>query len=322
MKLAFLFAGQGAQKPGMGKDIYDAYPIAKAMYDQSNIPFDLKEVCFTDSQGLLQDTTYVQPCLLTTSVAIASVLREEGIVPDYVCGLSLGEYSALTFAGSITIKDAQQIVWQRGQLMAQALPQNTTGMAAVLNLDAQIIKDICENVDGVVEIANYNCPGQIVISGEKAALEAASQRCIEAGARRVLPLSVSGAFHSSLLKNASQALRTVLQQYDMQAPKIPVAYNVSGKEETLKTGKPQEKEGIIDLLCRQIHSSVYFEQSIRYLLDQGVTHFIEIGPGNTLAGFVRKIDRSAFIASIESTQHINNFLQQWSQTNGKEEIVQ
>ncbi len=292
MKTAFLFAGQGSQYAGMGKDLYEAGAVSKELYHNEALPFDLAEVCFTDAQNLLADTTYAQPALLTTSLAIASVLKA-WIKPDYVCGLSLGEYSALAFAGVLSYQDAQMLVFRRGKLMAEALPANTTGMMAVLQLDASTIAEICAQVTGVCEIANYNCPGQIVISGELEALAQAKELCLARGARRVLPLAVSGAFHSSLLTTASKQLQAVLDDYVLHTPEVPVVFNVSGQVETT---------GIKELLEKQICSPVLFEQSIRYLLDQGVTRFIEIGPGTALSGFVKKIAPDAIIYKADTME--------------------
>ena len=288
MKIGMIFAGQGSQYVGMGKAFYDAFQEAKDVYDQAHIDIDVKKVCFDGPEDVLNETSYAQPCILTTSLAIAKVIEAHGIHPDYVAGLSLGEYSALAYAGAFDIKDAITIVRHRGQIMSEALPAGTTSMAAVLAMDASKIQEVIAPIDGVT-IANYNCPGQIVITGVKEAVETASQKLKEAGAKRVIPLKVSGAFHSPLLEEASHQLKAELEKYDIHQPRIPVVYNVSGKE---------EDGDLIDILTRQIKSSVYFYQSIQYMIAQGVEAFVEIGPGKTLAGFMRRIDKGVKVYNI------------------------
>lgn len=297
MKLAFLFAGQGAQYVGMGKELYETNVIAKQLFDEASLDFDIKQLCFEGPSEQLNNTAYAQSCILLTSYAIAKALQTKGFQPDYVAGLSLGEYSALCFADAFSIHDALQMVRKRGQIMESALPLGTTTMAAVLQCEASTIQKVCEAVTpiGVCEIANYNYPGQIVISGEVLAIQAASELLKEQGARRIIPLNVSGAFHTSLLEEASKQLATELNKYEITSPKIPVIYNISGKE---------EKEAVSQILNKQIKSSVYFSQSIEYLIQQGVDTFIEIGPGKTLAGFVKKIDRNVKVFSIETLQDI------------------
>lgn len=301
MKLGFIFAGQGAQYVGMGKELYAEYEEARKVYDSVNVDFTLKNVCFEGPKDMLDDTAYAQCCILTTSLAIAEVVKAQGITPDYVAGLSLGEYSALCFAGAMNVNDAANIVRARGKLMANALPKGTTSMAAVLNTPEDVILETCKEVAeiGLCQIANYNCPGQIVITGEKAAVEKASELLLEKGARRVVPLNVSGAFHSSLLEDASQELNKVLHQYDLKKPEIPVIYNVSGKE---------EEGDIIDILTRQIKSSVYFTQTLEYMIAQGVEAFVEIGPGNALSSFVRKTSRDIPVYSVDSKESLEKML--------------
>lgn len=301
MKLGFLFAGQGAQYLGMGKELYHAYPEAKKVYDDVSVDFTLKNVCFEGPKEMLDDTAYAQCCILTTSLAIVEVVKAHGITPDYVAGLSLGEYSALCFAGAMSINDAANIVRERGKLMANALPKGTSSMAAVLNTPEDVILETCKEVEniGVCQIANYNCPGQIVITGEKAAVEKASELLLEKGARRVVPLNVSGAFHSSLLEDASKQLNKVLKSYDLKKPEIPVVYNVSGKE---------EDGDLVDILTRQIKSSVYFMQSIEYMIAQGVEAFVEIGPGSALSSFVRKVNKEIPVYSVDSKESLEKML--------------
>ncbi len=276
MKIAFLFAGQGAQSVGMGKDFYDAFDSVKKIYDE--FP-SIRDLCFVDQEGVINQTAYAQKAMLLTSYAIATVLKEKGIEPQYTCGLSLGEYTALTFAETWPLKDAIEIISHRGNLMQNALPLGTTKMAAIIGSSREVIQECLSQVtSGVVEIANYNCPGQIVITGENKAVDDALV-LLKEKARRCLPLNVSGAFHCSLLNEASVELRKVLDQFVPQKPKYTMLYNVSGKEE--------ERE-LNDILQEQICHSVYFEDTIQNLFDKGVDTFIEIGPGKTLSGFVRK----------------------------------
>ena len=281
MKTAILFAGQGAQYVGMGKDFYEEYEECREVYDNANVDFSLQNLCFEGPKEMLDNTAFAQSCILTTSIAISALLKKNGIKADYVAGLSLGEYSALTYAGAINVNDAIQIVRERGKIMANALPAGTSSMYAILMLDEVSILEACEEVKsiGVCEIANYNCPGQIVITGEKAAVDKAKDLCIEKGARRAVPLAVSGAFHSSLLNDAAIKLHDVLSNYDLKKPSIPVYHNISGNI---------EDQPLIDILSKQIAHSVYFEQTIANMLGDGVDTFIEVGPGKTISGFVKK----------------------------------
>ena len=284
MKIAFLFSGQGAQYVGMGKDLYEQHELVKAIYDSVHLDFDLKEVSFHGPKEVLDDTQYTQAAIFVHSMACASLLREYGIMPSACAGLSLGEYSALCFANAFSIEDGANIVGIRGKLMAEALPKGTTSMAAVLMLDEETILKACKEAAayGVCEIANYNCPGQIVITGDKEAVDYASKRCVELGARKVIPLQVSGAFHSSLLKPASKKLETVLKGYAYKQPELPVYHNISGT--------PLD-EDLVSILGRQICNSVYFTQTIEQMMKDGINVFVEVGPGKTISGFVKKITK-------------------------------
>lgn len=303
MKIGFLFAGQGSQHPGMGKDFYEQYDAARRLYDSIDIDIPVKQLCFNGTQEQLNDTAVAQPCILATSSAIAAVLSEKGIHADVAAGLSLGEYSALAYAGVFTPQEGAKLVRQRGKIMAAALPEGTSGMAAVLNTEESVIAEVCAEVKeiGVCEIANYNCPGQIVISGQKEAVAAASEKLKARGARRVIPLQVSGAFHTSLLNEASVQLREVLDTYAFGEEEIPVINNVSGKVET---------RDLREVLQEQICHSVHFTQSLQAMIDMGVELFIEIGPGHALSGFVRKTTKEVPVYHIDTTEDLEKVLKE------------
>ena len=297
MKIGFIFGGQGSQVVGMGLDVYDKYPSAKRIFDSVNCDFDVKDVCFNGPQERLNQTQYTQPSLLITSLAIAEALRSEGILADVCAGLSLGEYSALCYAKALEVDQAINVVVKRGRLMQEALPPYTSGMAAVLSSDHQMIQKIvseCQKeLDEVLEIANYNSPSQTVISGQKAILDLAIMRLKEA-TMRVLPLNVSGAFHTSLLKDASQHLNTILQSVSIQEPHVPVLFNVSGEVET----------DIVDALTHQIHSSVQWVKTIEQMQEMGVDVFVEISPKNTLDKLVKQIIPEANVITVSDVKGI------------------
>lgn len=282
MKLAFLFAGQGSQKAGMGRDLYEHYPAFRAAFDSAELDFDLKRVCFEDPDGVINQTRYTQPCMVAFAAGVAAVLAENGIAPDYAAGLSLGEYSALHAAGVFTAKQAIELVAFRGAAMEQAAQGVESAMTAVLMLGREALERCCEEASalGVVRICNYNCPGQLVIGGEKAAVDKAGELAKAAGARRLMPLRVSGPFHTPLMKPAGDALRERFAAETFGEMKFPVLFNCLGRE---KNG-----ESIAELLERQVQSSVYMEDTIRRLMELGVDTVVEIGPGRALSGFVQK----------------------------------
>lgn len=283
MSLAFLYAGQGSQHPGMGADLYEAHPAFRAVLDAAGVDFDLKTTMFTDPDGVLNLTEYTQPCMVAFAAGMTALLAERGIVPDYAAGLSLGEYSALQCAGVFTAPQAISLAAFRGKAMAAAAAGRPCGMTAVLGLDREKLQEACRQAAGagVVEIANYNCPGQLVIGGEQAAVDKAAALAKELGAKRCLPLKVSGPFHTSLLAPAGDALREKFRETAFGAMHIPVLFNCLGRE-------MGPEDTIPALLGKQVQTSVYMEDTIRRLAELGVDTIVEIGPGKALIGFVKK----------------------------------
>lgn len=301
MKLGFLFAGQGSQHPGMGADLYEAYPAFRRVFDQVHADFDLKEVSFTDVENKINSTRYTQPCMVAFAAGLTAVLEEKGIVPCAAAGLSLGEYSALHAAGVFDAKTAVELVAFRGKAMEEAAAGVESAMVAVMGLERDKLQAACEQASdaGVVVIANYNCPGQLVIGGEKKAVEKAVLLAKEAGARRCLPLKVSGPFHTPLMAPAGQALKERFAAIEFDAPKIPVVFNCLGDVKA-------DSDTIPDLLVRQVQSSVYMEDSIRKIAQLGVDALIEIGPGKALSGFVRKTIPEMPIFAVETVSDVED----------------
>ena len=297
-KIAFIFPGQGAQCCGMGQDFYEQTTIGKEIYDMASglLGFSLPELCF-EKNDRLDITEYTQAAMVTTGIAMMRVLEEKtGIKPDVAAGLSLGEYCALASAGVMSDKDAIFTVRQRGILMQEAVPAGEGAMSAILALDASKIEEVLSEMDGV-QIANYNCPGQIVISGKKEAVEEAGEKLLAAGAKRAIRLKVSGPFHSTMLTGAGEKLSNVLENIEIQKPVIPYVANVTAEYVT-------EADLVKPLLIKQVSSSVRFQQSVETMLLDGVDTFIEIGPGKTLAGFIKKITRDAKVINIEKLEDI------------------
>ena len=309
MKLAILYAGQGSQHPGMGKDLYEAYPAFRAAFDAAELDFDLKRTCFEDPDGVLNQTEYTQPCMVAFAAGVTAVLRENGVQADYLAGLSLGEYSALEAAGVFTAKQAVELAAYRGKAMADAAKGIDCGMTAVLNLDRDALAKCCaEAADlGVVQICNYNCPGQLVIGGEKAAVDKAAELAKAAGARRCLPLKVSGPFHTTFMAPAGDALAKRFASEAFGAMQTPVLFNCLGREKT-------DAESIPALLEKQVQSSVYMEDTLRRLGELGVTDILEVGPGKALSGFVKKtLGADVRCTAVETAEELEAFLKSWKE---------
>ena len=299
MKLAILYAGQGSQHPGMGKDLYEAYPAFRAAFDAGELDFDLHKICFEDPDGVLNQTQYTQPCMVAFAAGVTAVLNEKGIRPDYVAGLSLGEYSALNAAGVLDAKTAIELTAFRGKAMAKAAEGIECGMTAVIALDRETLQACCDKAAalGVVQICNYNCPGQLVIGGEKAAVDAAAAAAKEAGAKRCLPLKVSGPFHTTLMHPAGDALAERFKSVAFGPMETPVLFNCLGHEKS-------EADTIPALLEKQVQSSVYMEDTLRRLGELGVDTILEVGPGKALTGFVKKTLTGVTCYTVETAAEL------------------
>ena len=292
-KIAFVFPGQGAQYVGMGKDFYETFSECREVFDVASEAsgLDIAKICFEENEQINQ-TEYTQICMLAAEMAVLRAAEAKGLASSVNAGLSLGEYGALVASKVMSLADACKVVRQRGILMQEAVPTGGA-MAAVLAMDAKKIEEICKETAGIVSIANYNCPGQIVITGEEAAVDAACEALKAAGAKRTLRLNVSGPFHSPMLSGAGEKLAEVLAEVELTAFETPYITNVTA--DYVKT-----TDGIKDLLCRQVSSSVRWQQSVERMIADGVDTFIEMGPGKTLSGFMRKISRDVKMMNIEN----------------------
>ena len=299
-KRAFLFPGQGAQYIGMAKEFYEQLPECKLVFDaaQKASGLDVAALCFEENDKI-NITEYTQICMLTAEAAILTALESRGYRANVTAGLSLGEYGALLAAKVLTMEDAFALVRKRGIYMQEAVPTGGA-MAAVLGLDAGAIEQACEETEGIVSIANYNCPGQIVITGESEAVAKAGEACSNAGAKRVVPLKVSGPFHSKMLEGAGEKLAKELEQVTVSMPQIPYLSNVTADYVT-------DSEPVKSLLERQVSSPVRWQQSVERMIADGVEEFVEIGPGKTLSGFMRKINRDVSVSNIDTMDDFNRY---------------
>lgn len=297
-KIAFIYPGQGAQKPGMGKDFYENSELAKAVYDKASelLQIDMKALCFEENEKL-DLTEYTQAALVTTCLAMTKVVEKRGLKPDVTAGLSLGEYCAISVAGGMKEEDAISLVRKRGILMQNTVPAEEGAMAAILGMDASVIEEGIKDLEGVT-VANYNCPGQIVITGETKAVEKAAEILKEAGAKRAVLLNVSGPFHSPMLKQAGEELAKEMEKVEMEPLQIPYVTNVTAE---YVTDIRETKK----LLAEQVAASVRWQESVERMIAEGVDTFVEIGPGKTLAGFLRKIDRSVKVYNIGTWEDID-----------------
>ncbi|WP_408956532.1 ACP S-malonyltransferase [Natroniella sp. ANB-PHB2] len=304
-KMAFIFPGQGSQKVGMGAELAQDFEVVRKAFAEADqaLDIDISEVCFSGPEVKLKETSNTQPAILATSIGIYKLLLEKGLEPDLVAGHSLGEYSALVAAGVLELADAVQLVRKRGQLMAAADPSGEGTMAAIIGLSADEVQKVCTSGSkhGIVEVANFNCPGQVVISGEKKAVEQAAELAKEAGAKRAVMLDVSGPFHSSLMESAGEKLAQEFETIDFNEPQIPLVTNVKAEITT-------EVDHIKDALIEQISGSVRWQESIQRMIDAGVDTFIEVGPGRVLKGFMRKIDRSVTALNVQDQRSLEKTL--------------
>lgn len=299
-KTAFVFPGQGAQLIGMARDFYETFDSCKEIFEiaNANVDVDITSICFEDEEKI-NLTEYTQPALLTACVAILQVVLEKK-KPDVVAGLSLGEYSALVACGAMDFKDAVAITRKRGIYMQNEVPVGVGGMYAVLGAKRELVEEVCQGIEQVY-VANFNCPGQIIISGTNEALEAAKSALTERGVKRVMPLKVSGPFHSGMLVGAGEKLEKELEQVEVSTPQIPYVTNVTAKY-------VDTKEEIKDLLTKQVSSSVLWEDSVEEMIKDGVDTFVEIGPGHTLSSLIKKINRDVTVINIEKVEDLEKIV--------------
>ena len=307
MKRAFLFPGQGAQVVGMGKDIYEKYEEARKIYDKANeiTKMDVKKICFEGPEEELNKTENTQIAILTTSLAILEVLKSKNIEADVAVGLSLGEYGALIYSGIISLEDGLKLIQKRGYYMGNLLPDEEFAMAAVIGLDSSKIEDVCQNIakEGKFIVpANYNCKVQTVISGEKEAIEEASEKLKEAGAKRVIPLKTSGPFHTSKLEKAKEAYEKELENISFNEGKAKVIKNIDGTYY-------RKNDNIKEILAKHIISPVRFDKAIELMKEEKIEEYVEIGPGRALTGFIKKDNKEAKVYNINNLESLENYLE-------------
>jgi [acyl-carrier-protein] S-malonyltransferase len=310
LRVAFVFPGQGSQYVGMGRDVYETYPEARALFDEADgiLGFPLSRLCFEGPKEELDDTINTQPALLTVSVALLRILALGQLGPAIVAGHSMGEYTALVAAGALDFAAGLKLVQERGRVMKEAGERNPGAMAAIIGLDARILNEVCQEASSQfpassVQLANYNSPGQIVISGHKEALERALELARERGAKRAIPLAVSIASHSPLMQPAAQALAKVVARVDFHQPRVPVVANVTAAPITTVAEIREE-------LVEQLTSTVRWVESVQYMIAQGVTTFVEIGPKNVLTGLIRRIDKSVRTVNVGDVAGVEAFLEE------------
>lgn len=308
MKICFLYGGQGSQKTGMGKDLYESYPVFKEFYDSLSTNFDLKDYSFNQSDEEISKTQYTQPLMVAFQIGITKILKDKDIVPDIVGGLSIGEYSALYTSGVITDKDAILIAEKRGVAMSKS-SNVSCKMMAIIGAPVDMVRDICEKVSEKtgydVQISNLNCPGQIVIAGEANAIDEVVSILKENKIRKIIQLNVSGAFHTSYMQNASAELENIFKDIEFSVPKIDLGLNVDGK---IYDVSKYTKDDIKNIMVKQVKSTVYFEEELRNMISNGVDIFVEIGFSSVIKGFLKKIDSEKKVYEVYSVETLENFV--------------